>query len=220
MNGIYSHAALFDFDGVVMDTEGQYSLFWSGIGKLYQPSIAHFEQIIKGMTLQQIFDKYFFGMLENERLNVVKKLNAFEMSMQYNYISGVVDFILDLRRNRVKTAVVTSSNELKMQQVYKSHPELMDLFDCIFTSEMYSRSKPHPDCFLCGADFFQIHPKQCVVFEDSFHGLEAARQAQMHVIGLATTHPRKAISGKADHVLDNFLGVNFEKVCQMCGFIH
>ena len=46
-------AALFDFDGVVMDTETQYSLFWNEVGKQYFPQIEEFGRIIKGQTLTQ-----------------------------------------------------------------------------------------------------------------------------------------------------------------------
>ena len=44
-------AALFDLDGVVFDTESQYSLFWGMKGKTYHPEVEHFENVIKGQTL-------------------------------------------------------------------------------------------------------------------------------------------------------------------------
>ena len=52
-------AALFDFDGVVMDTETQYSVFWDEQGRQYHPEIKDFGRVIKGQTLTQIYDKYF-----------------------------------------------------------------------------------------------------------------------------------------------------------------
>lgn len=55
-------AALFDFDGVVMDTETQYSVFWDELGRRYHPEIKDFGCVIKGQTLTQIYDKYFAGM--------------------------------------------------------------------------------------------------------------------------------------------------------------
>ena len=51
-------AALFDFDGVVMDTETQYSVFWDELGRRYHPEIKDFGRVIKGQTLTQIYDKY------------------------------------------------------------------------------------------------------------------------------------------------------------------
>ena len=52
-------AALFDLDGVVLDTETQYSVFWGMIGKEYHPELPDFALRIKGLTLVQIYDKYF-----------------------------------------------------------------------------------------------------------------------------------------------------------------
>lgn len=212
-------AALFDFDGVVMDTESQYSEFWAAMGRAYHPQVDGFDRLIKGQTLQQIFEGHFAGTLEAVRPSIVDRLNAFEAQMQYNYIPGVVDFVGRLRSHGVRCAVVTSSNELKMQHVRRAHPEIERLFDRILTADMFTRSKPHPDCFLLGAEVFQVLPEHCVVFEDSFHGLEAARRAGMHVIGLATTNPRALITGKADFVIDDFSGMNVEKMYEICGFI-
>lgn len=61
-------AALFDFDGVVMDTETQYSLFWNKIGKQYFPQIEEFGRIIKGQTLVNIYAKYLRVWRKNSRI--------------------------------------------------------------------------------------------------------------------------------------------------------
>lgn len=204
-------AALFDFDGVVMDTETQYSLFWNKIGKQYFPQIEEFGRIIKGQTLVNIYAKYFAGM-EKEQQDITARLNQFEKDMVYEYIPGVVDFMKDLRAHGVKMAIVTSSNDLKMANVYKAHPELKELVDRILTAEMFTRSKPAPDCFLLGAEVFGTVPQNCVVFEDSFHGLEAGNAAGMAVVGLCTTNPKEAIADKCKLVMPDFTAFSFEKM--------
>ena len=70
-------AALFDFDGVVMDTESQYSLFWNKVGKQYHPEYEEFGRVIKGQTLKQIYDRHFQGM-EQEQAEITDRLNRFE----------------------------------------------------------------------------------------------------------------------------------------------
>lgn len=204
-------AALFDFDGVVMDTETQYSLFWNKIGKQYFPQIEEFGRIIKGQTLVNIYAKYFAGM-EKEQQDITARLNQFEKDMAYEYIPGVVNFMKDLRAHGVKMAIVTSSNDLKMANVYKAHPELKELVDRILTAEMFTRSKPAPDCFLLGAEVFGTVPQNCVVFEDSFHGLEAGNAAGMAVVGLCTTNPKEAIADKCKLVIPDFTAFSFEKM--------
>lgn len=204
-------AVLFDFDGVVMDTETQYSIFWGELGKEYHPEIENFERVIKGQTMGQIFDGYFKGM-DSVQEQIMCRLDKFENEMEYNYISGVLDFITDLRANGVKIAVVTSSSLLKMEKVYRVHPELPTLFDAILTANMFKKSKPNPECFLLGADMLGALPRNSFVFEDSFHGLKAGNAANMNVIGLATTNSFDAICDKAHLVIDDFTNFTFEQM--------
>lgn len=131
-------AALFDFDGVVMDTETQYSIFWGEQGRKYRPDLPNFDRIIKGQTLVQIYDKYFEGM-EKEKEQISKDLLLFEENMVYDYIPGVLDFIEDLKKNDVKMAVVTSSDIKKMENVYRAHPEVLDIFDSIVTADLFKQ---------------------------------------------------------------------------------
>lgn len=211
MNSTKCIAALFDFDGVVVDTETQYSVFWNEQGRKYHPELPEFGRMIKGQTLTQIYDKYFAGM-EDVQHEITEELNAFEQNMSFDYIPGVESFMKELRANGVKIAIVTSSNEKKMSNAYKAHPELKERVDRILTAEMFTHSKPHPECFLLGAEVFDTVPENCVVFEDSFHGLEAGNRAGMTVVGLATTNPAEEIRDKANAVIQDFNGFSFEKM--------
>lgn len=207
-------AALFDFDGVVMDTESQYTIYWNEIGRKYHPDIENFGLLVKGQTLSQIYDRFFKGM-EAEQAEITKGLNKFESEMKYEYVSGVVDFMKELREKGVKTAIVTSSNEKKMANVYSVHPELKNLVDRILTAEMFTRSKPAPDCFLLGAEVFGTVADNCVVFEDSFHGLQAGKAAGMKVVGLSTTNSKEAIIGKCDMVIPDFADFTYSDVVSL-----
>jgi len=207
-------AALFDFDGVVMDTESQYSIFWGEQGRKYHPELPGFDRLIKGQTLVQIYDKYFDGM-EEAQAQIRKDLDLFEMNMTYEYIPGVLNFIDDLKKHDVKLAVVTSSNTKKMENVYRSHPELPQLFDSIVTANQFKESKPNPECFILGAEILGATPGNSFVFEDSFHGLKAGNAAGATVIGLATTNSREAIEGKAHYIIDDFTNFTFDKLMQV-----
>ena len=195
MNTTKTIAALFDFDGVIMDTETQYTVFWDEQGRKYLNE-EDFGRRIKGQTLSQIYEKHFADK-PKAQLEISAELNVYEKKMSYEYIPGVEAFIADLRRNGAKIAVVTSSNEEKMANVYNAHPEFKGMVDRILTGEMFARSKPAPDCFLLGMEIFEATPENSYVFEDSFHGLQAGMTSGATVIGLATTNSREAITGKA-----------------------
>ena len=91
-------AVLFDFDGVVMDTETQYSVFWHKAGVDYL-GMDDLESRIKGQTMTYIYDTFFAGKTK-EQQEITAALNAFEREMAYDYIPGVLDFVADLRRRQ------------------------------------------------------------------------------------------------------------------------
>lgn len=204
-------AALFDLDGVVFDTEPQYTVFWGTICKEYHPEEVGLEHRIKGQTLTQIFDTLFPGQTDIQA-SVTERLNAFEREMRLDYIPGFVDFVQDLHAHGVKTAVVTSSNKEKMKAVYKKRPEFLDYFDRILTSEDFAHSKPAPDCYLKGAEVFSALPQECVGFEDSFNGLRAVRESGAYTIGLATTNSKEAIIPLSDQVIDDFTHLTYNEM--------
>lgn len=204
MDKVVFKAALFDLDGVVFDTEPQYSVFWGQTCRKYRPEIPGLENMIKGQTLVQIFDHFFAGMEEVQK-EIKRGLDEFEASMSYDFVAGFQHFISSLHENGVRTAVVTSSNVAKMQCVYRAWPDFTRMFDAILTSEDFSESKPSPDCYLKAAARLQAKVGECVVFEDSFNGLKAGKAADMAVVGLATTNPSEAIAPLCDVVIPDYL---------------
>ena len=198
-------ACLFDLDGVVFDTEPLYTLFWRNLDKRLRPNIDNFEHIIKGQTLVQIYDKYFAGE-EKKQEEITAFVNEYEQNMSFNYIAGFEDFVKDVRSKGIKTAVVTSSNLEKMQNVYNKHPEFKGYFDEILTSEDFEESKPSPDCYFKAAARFGVSPKECIVFEDSFNGLRSGIASGARVIGLATTNSVAEIEPYTKEVISNYDG--------------
>ena len=211
MNTSQPIAALFDFDGVVVDTEPQYSLFWDEKGEKYHPEIPEFGHHIKGQTLTQIYSQYFLHP-EGLQSEITRELLDFENRMSFEFIPGVVDFMKELRRKGVKIAIVTSSNDQKMANAHRALPELKSMVDAIITADKVTHSKPHPECFLLGAETLQMPIDRCIVFEDSFHGLESGNRAGMKVIGLATTNPASSIADKASLVIPDFVDFTYEKM--------
>ena len=205
--------ALFDFDGVVMDTEPQYTAFWDKAGLEYF-GVEGFAATIKGQTLVQIFEKHLPGRYEDQK-ELTVRIDELERNMVFDYIPGALKFITQLKKAGVPMAIVTSSNKVKMQQVFNSHPELLDLMDAILTSEDFARSKPAPDCFLKGMEVLGGTPETTFVFEDSFHGLAAGRASGAFVVGLATTNSRESIVPHCDMVIDDFRGFALESLRQM-----
>lgn len=206
-------AALFDLDGTLFDTEGQYTIIWSEICRRFRPDIPDLAKIIKGTTLRQILERYFPD--EETQKKVCETLDEYETQMSYEFTDGALDFIKDLRKNGVRCAVVTSSNMKKMSCVERQMPEFRHLFDRVLTSEDFKASKPDPDCYLLGARVFEADINECIVFEDAFSGLKAGTSAGIFTVGLTTCNAREAIEDKCDFVIDNFTEMTYLKAQEL-----
>lgn len=202
--------ALFDFDGTLVDTEGQYTQFWGRTARTYRPDVPQLEYLIKGTTLTQIFDRYFPD--PKWQAEITEGLDEWEAQMDYTPVAGAEEFVADLKRHGVKCAIVTSSNQKKMDSVKRQRPEFLAMFDRILTSEDFAASKPAPDCYLRGAESFGADICECVVFEDAFNGLEAGMASGITTIGLTTNNSAESIRPFCHAVIADFTEITYEKL--------
>lgn len=195
--------ALFDLDGVIVDSESLYTRFWTDIERRFPTGDPDYAFSIKGMTLSRILGNYS----EEVRPKVVEAIHDFEQTMVYPVMPGATETIAMLRTLGAATALVTSSDSVKMACLFGQHPELRQLFDVVIDGSMVSRSKPDPQGYLMAAEALGVDPAGCLVFEDSIQGLMAGRAAGARVIGMATTFPPERIAPLADVVLPSLDGV-------------
>lgn len=197
---------LFDLDGVVVDSESIYTQFWSDIDKLYPTGVENFAIAIKGNTLQCILADYFPD--NDVKQDILERIKDFEINMRYKPFAEAIRFINELKRNQFRIAIVTSSSQKKMDNLYAQNPGFREMFDAVVTGDMVSHSKPDPEPYLLGAKAIGVAPESCYVFEDSISGIESGIRAGATVIGLATTLPYDKIDGKAHLTINDFTGFN------------
>lgn len=189
-------AALFDLDGVIIDSEGEYTRFWSDVDRRYPTGVDNFAMAIKGTALPMILEHFAAEL----HVPIVESLHSFEQNMRYVPYPGALRFIADLRARHIPTAIVTSSDAVKMGHLFHQHPELEQAVDVVINSSMITRSKPDPQGYLLAAERLGVPPQRCIVFEDSIQGLHAGRNAGSAVVGISTTNPVEAIEPLADLV--------------------
>ena len=206
--------ALFDFDGVVVDTEPIYDLFWNDAAKRYGLGIDNFADIIKGTTLPYILEKYFSGYTEEFRQMVTKESTEYEKTMPLPPMPGSIEFIRMLKEHGVQIGLVTSSDNAKVKRAF-GLLHLDNLFDTLVTADSITQGKPDPMCYLLAAKDLNVSPEDCIVFEDSFNGLKTGMASGATVIGLATTNSREDIAPLCHYVLDDFQGFTYDKLTQL-----
>ncbi|MBP3590338.1 MAG: HAD family phosphatase [Muribaculaceae bacterium] len=203
-------AALFDLDGVLIDSESIYTVFWNRMNELFPTGIDNFSYVIKGTTLPQILDRYFPDPKVQAELRVYLKKQ--EAEMVYRIFPGVERFLKALKEKGIPTAIVTSSNDAKMKVLFDSLPGFRDYFDVVVTDTDVTRSKPDPQGYMLAAERLGVPSEHCVVFEDSRAGLEAGRRAGGKVVAVATTLTHEDIAGCGDIVIDSFEELTPERV--------
>lgn len=131
--------ALFDFDGVIVDTEPIYDIFWNEAGKRYGLGIDNFASVIKGTTLPYIMDKYFSDRSEEFRQMVIKESTEYESTMPLPAMPGSMEFLHMLKDKGVQIGLVTSSDDTKVARAFKLH-HLENMFDTVVTADRDRKS--------------------------------------------------------------------------------
>lgn len=198
---------LFDLDGVLLDSEGLYSIFWAQMDKEHPTGIENFASFIKGFHLDRILG-YFDS--NETRQHVLEQLLTFEKEMRYEFFPGALEFVRQLRAMNIPMAIVTSSDRKKMQSLYQQHPEFPTLFDQIITGDMVVKAKPDPYCYLMGAELIGVNIKDCIVIEDSRNGLLAGRASGARVIGIATTLSADDVSPLSDLTVNTIADLSID----------
>ncbi len=192
--------ALFDLDGVLIDTEGIYTNIRSDIESHFPTGIENFAYVIKGNTLPRILNTYF----RSEDHEAIKQmLHQREEAMDYPIFPGVMELLYRLTVAGIPKAIVTSSGDEKMRRIARMHPEFMACFDALITDSNVQHSKPHPEPYLKGAEALGADCHDCIVFEDSYSGLQSGRDAGAKLVAIATTNPHESLIDKADIVVDS-----------------
>ena len=203
---------LFDLDGVLIDSESEYTRIWRKIDETFPTGIENFAIKIKGQTLPEILSNHYPESLHGK---VTDLLNEMEQKMRYRMLPGAQEMLDSLSDLGIGRVLVTSSNDLKMQHLREELPSLESCFDDIVTANRISRSKPDPEGYLLGAKLLGASPRHCVVFEDSAQGVMAGRASGAYVVGLSTTLPAETLEPYTDRIVSTLAEVDLESLIKL-----
>lgn len=198
-----NYGFLFDLDGVIIDSERKYTEIWTHIDTLFPTGKENMALAIKGMTLENILDTYYPD--PATRHAVENKLWELESKMVYECCEGVGEFLRQVRDGGYSTALVTSSNALKLKHLWEQMPWLENCFDVIIDGDMVVNGKPSPECYLKAISKLNVLPSDCIVFEDSLQGVKAGNNAGCAVVGVSGTVDVDKLIEYADTIIDSFI---------------
>ncbi len=214
MRNIKIKGLIFDLDGVIANTADLHYRAWCKIGNQwgFNLSTAQNEEL-KGVSRKDSILKIanWAGKSFTD-----EELDAFAFKKNENYLSycqslgtkdilpGVYDFIHASINKGLKLAVGSASKNAK---IILQKLGIIDLFSIIVDGNMVQNSKPDPEVFIKGAEILELEPKNCIVFEDSQAGIQAAINAGMFSVGVGQEDLESC-----NHKIKNFEGLSPEQL--------
>jgi beta-phosphoglucomutase len=200
-------AAIFDWDGVVIDSSTQHEKSWELLAaETGKPLPAgHFKkgfgkknQVIIPDVLAWSHDPEEIQRLGDRKEELYRELVS-EGGM--TILPGASELLAALKASGIPRAVASSTSRTNLEAIFAS-TGLHQFFDAVVSAEDVVKGKPAPDVFLKAASLLGVPPKSCIVFEDALFGIEAAQRAGMKVVAVATTNPLD-ILGHADRAVES-----------------
>jgi beta-phosphoglucomutase len=203
-------AILFDMDGVIIDTYQSVTDIWQDLAETYQVHIspADFNQHVYGCPVVHTLDVLFSHLNAGQRQSIFIKMADYEAKLTYTGVRGAIPFLSSLKKHGVPTALVTSGDQLKVNEVV-SQLGLDGMFTAHVTVDDIHRGKPDPECYLLAAHKLHKSPEQCIVFEDSISGVKAAVASQATCIGIGSSSMAPLLlQAGARHVVSDFMSTS------------
>ncbi|MGC9450855.1 MAG: HAD family hydrolase [Oceanipulchritudo sp.] len=199
-------AAIFDWDGVVVDSSAAHKESWERLAAERDLPLPenHFERSF-GKKNQLIIPE-IYGWSEDldeiEQLGNRKEALYREIlvSTGLEPLPGALRLFAELKAAGIPMAVGTSTPHLNIETVLPMIGA-SGFFGAVIAAEDVARGKPDPEVFLKAASALGADPADCVVFEDTLHGIEAALAGGMKAVALTTSHPESHFASSPPHAV-------------------
>jgi beta-phosphoglucomutase len=185
-------ALILDMDGVIIDSNRWHRLAWAEYNRRHGIETDEaMQQRMYGKRNDDIVRDFFGAHLPDEEVyahGAAKEQLYREMirpALNESLVPGVREF---LKRHRGEPVGMATNAEPENVEFLMDEAQLRPYFRVAVDGHQVPNPKPHPDIYLRAAELLDVPLRDCVVFEDSLPGIEAARAAGMAVVGITTTH--------------------------------
>lgn len=209
-------SVIFDMDGVIIDSHPAHRKSWQEfLGRLGKEVPAReLDFILDGRKRCEIL-RHFFGEISDSELaeyGRIKDEIFQQISLEVQPVPGVLEFIDDLKRHRIKLAVATSASSSRTHSTLQ-RMNLHDQFAMIVTGDDVTEGKPNPAVYNLLCSQLGIEVRHCLVIEDAAPAIEAARREGFTCLAIGYNgSAEKLRAAGANYVIENFVGFSLESL--------
>ncbi len=213
-------ALIFDFDGVILDTETALLRSWEEIYAEYDITVSKVEWAsLLGTSTDlpaayEIIEKHIGEPIDRESIRIRRMQRELELLKSEEVMPGVVDIIAKARERGLRLGIASSSDR-KWVIDHLMKLGLHAQFESIRCADDVSHTKPSPDLYLAVLRDMGLQPDQAIVFEDSFHGVEAAIAAGIFCVAVPNDVTRHWPMPEADLTVNALLDMELEAYIQL-----
>lgn len=190
-----SAGAIFDLDGVIVDTAKYHYQAWKRLAReLRFEFTPEDNERLKGVSRMRSLDilleigKFDIGEALRERMSALKDnwyVEYISKMTQDELLPGAREYILALRKRGARIALGSASRNAPL---ILEKLQIVHLFDAVIDGNCVQHTKPHPEVFLRGAAAIGLRPEECIVYEDAEAGIAAAHRAGMKTVGIGNAN--------------------------------
>lgn len=222
-------AVIFDFDGVITDSELLHLSAFNTVLARYGIEISkqdYYKQYL-GLSDADVFrllkERDMLGPDAETREELIRRKNrAFDDLVKKGCVimAGVRDFLEMLKSNRIPMAIFSGALMAEIELIL-NQSGLRHFFEQIVSAEQVKRGKPHPDGFLLALSKLNAAKRpaiaacQCVVIEDSQWGLNAAISAGMHTVAVTSSYSADELS-MAEKIVTSLSELSIAEIEGLC----
>ncbi len=207
-------AAIFDLDGVIVDTVPMHFKTWKKMFAEYGRSFTfgEYKQKLDGITRMEGTRAILTDLPEEEIKKASEKKQKYFLEQlkdeKIPVYTSTLSLMDQLKAKGIKVAVVSSSKNARkiLQEI-----GLIQTLDTLVSGDDVLRGKPDPQIFIMASERLHVPPQQCTVFEDAAQGVEAAKRAGMFCVGI-DRYGEPALFTKADVVVTDLEEIDYLKL--------
>ncbi|MEZ4660259.1 MAG: HAD family hydrolase [Caldilineaceae bacterium] len=216
-------ALIFDFDGLILDTETSEYQSWQEVYSAYGCHLPLERWVTAvGGSLAQHFDPYAFlaeqsgQLIDADAIRPTRRQRHLDLIAEQPVLPGVLDYIAAARKMGIKVGLASSSS-YDWVGGHLTRLGLLDAFETIKTSDDVENVKPDPALYLAAAAALGVDPRRALALEDSGHGLNAAKAAGMYCVVVPNSVTTHLSFDGADRRLNSLADVSLAELIEGLG---